>query len=84
MQKTFNPIDFGFAWTTDWYEWDRKAAHSAAMKARNTEAKRLRDLGKLVVKFTMRDQLISRGGIGSGKPHVQEVVTIYGINVRDL
>ncbi len=81
MQMMFNPIDYGFAWTDDnWYTFDRKAAQKAALKARNAEAKRLEAQGKRVSKFTLPSQLISRGGIGSGKPHIEEVVNVYGLN----
>jgi len=77
-QQTFNPVNFNFQWTEDgWYEWDRKAAHSAALKARNAEAKRLAATGRRVVKSSMRDQLITRGGIGSGRPEISHFVTVY-------
>jgi hypothetical protein len=80
MQKTFNPFSFCFAWTENWYEWDRKAAHKEALKARNEEAKRLQKAGKRVVKFSMPNQLVRKGGINSGKPDIEAVVTCYGLN----
>jgi hypothetical protein len=80
MQKTFNPVNFCFAWTDDnWYTWDRQEAHNQARQARDAEAKRLKAQGKRVSKFSMPNQLISRGGIGSGKPHIQLVATCYGV-----
>jgi hypothetical protein len=81
-QHTFNPIDYGFSWTTDgWYEWDHKAAQAAALKDRNAEARRLQKEGKTVRKWSMPNQQISRGGVGSGHPHIVEVVTVYVLDV---
>lgn len=81
MQRLFNPIKYGFEWTLDgWYSWDSKAAHKAALSARNTAAKHLRADGHKVRCFTVRNQLISVGGIGTGRPHIEEVVTVYGLN----
>ena len=81
MQKTFNPVNYNWKWTEDWYEWDSKAAHKAALKARNAEAKQLRAEGKVVKCFSNPNQLISRGGIGSGNPHIEVIVNCYGFNV---
>lgn len=80
MQKVFNPLDYGFKWAGDWYEFDHKSASSAALKARNAEAKRLEKEGKRVRKWSLPNQLISRGGIGSHHPHIQEIVTVYGLS----
>lgn len=79
-QKIFNPIDYTFKWTEDWYKWDRVEAHKAALKARNAEAKRLKTLGLKVRKYSLKDQLISMGGIGSDKPHINLVVNCYAVN----
>jgi hypothetical protein len=77
-QQTFNPADFAFSWTPDgWYQWNRDAAHKAAMQARNAEAKRLRAKGCRVIRTSLPGQLISRGGIGSGHPHIEMFVTCY-------
>ncbi len=81
MQKSFLPIDYKFEWTEDWYKWDAEAGRTAALKARNAEAKRLKDKGHTVRKFSLRDQLISRGGIGSGKPHIELHMTCFLLNV---
>jgi hypothetical protein len=80
-QTTFNPIHFGFHWTDDgsWYEWDRDAAHKAAQRERNLAAKCLRQAGRKVRCFNTPNQLMSKGGIGSGKTHVEFVVTVYGL-----
>lgn len=81
MQKTYNPADYGFHWTTDnWYKWDSAIAHVRAKRDRDSIALQLRHQGKKVNMFTERNQLISKGGIGSGHPHIEMVVTIYGLN----
>ena len=82
-QRSFNPIDYGFRWTADWYEFDSAAAHKAAMQARNKEASALVKAGRKVKKWSQSGNLMSRGGIGSGKPHIEVVVTVYGFNVID-
>lgn len=81
-QMTFNPIKYGFEWTADgWYKWDSKAAHERAKKDRDAAARLAKADGRIVKKWSMGSQLISMGGIGSGHPHIEEVVTVYGINV---
>jgi hypothetical protein len=80
IELKWNPIDLFFRWTIDgWYEFDRKAAHKAALAARNTEARRLRAAGKTVRTWTVGGQLITKGGIGSGHPQIEEVVNVYGL-----
>ena len=82
MQQTFNPIDYGFEWTEDgWYSFDENA-RKEALRARNKEAKRLREQGYNVRCFTLSNQLMSKGGIGSGRPHIQLVVSVYGLNAH--
>lgn len=80
IQKMFSPLDYGFSWTENWYEWDSKSAKKIALQERNKEAKRLEREGYTVKKFTLSNQLCSRGGIGSGHPHVEFVVNVYGYN----
>ena len=81
-QQTFNPIDFGFRFTADgWYEFNRREASRTARRKRDAVAKELAKAGHAVTKFSLPSQLVSRGGIGSGHPHIEEVVTVYGINV---
>ncbi len=81
-QRIFDPISFGFIWTDDgWYSWDSKAAHKAARQARDKAAREFKAEGKSVKKFSLPGQLVRRGGIGSGKPDVEFVVTAYGVNV---
>lgn len=79
-QEIFSGIDHGFAWTDDWYEWDAKAGNAAALKARNARLKELRKQGKNPRGFTLGNQLVSRGGVGSGHPHIEEFTKCYGIN----
>jgi hypothetical protein len=81
MQHRFNPIDYGFEWTEDgWYKWDSKAAHKQARQARDAEARLRKGAGQNVKKWSEPNQLMRRGGIGSGKPDVEFIVTIYGFN----
>lgn len=82
MQRIFNPIHFGFEFTADgWYTFDRKTAQSAALKARNDFVKQAKAQGQRVSTFSLPNQLITRGGIGSGNPQIEVVVTCYGVNV---
>lgn len=81
-QYLFNPADYGFNWTDDgWYEFNRKAAHSVALKERNKKAKELKAKGYSVVKFVLPEQMLTKGGIGSGYPEINVIVNVYGINV---
>lgn len=82
MQKMFSPTDYNFEWTEDWYKWDRDAAHKAALKARNAEAKRLKSEGYAVQKYSRKDQLISKGGIGGDKPHLTLIANCYGLDAH--
>lgn len=87
-QQTFNPIDYGFKWQGDWYTFDARAAEKEALAARNAEVKRLRaEFKRLrmtterpVKPFTLRQQQITKGGIGSGHPEITVIVSVYGIN----
>ena len=82
MDETFNPVDFGFEWTEDgWYEWDRDAGHEAARKARKERMYELRKQGYIVRKRTMAGQRVTVGGIGTGRPQITQVVTIYGLEI---
>ena len=74
-QQSYLGISYGFEWTQDaqgeWYAWDYEAGNKAAQEARDAEAKKLKAAGWTVKKSSDRNQLISRGGIGSGKPHIE-------------
>lgn len=80
-QQTFNPSNYNFNWTDNWYEWDRKIAHKEALKARNLCVKLHKASGLTVTTFSLPNQLITRGGIGSGNPQIEMYVTVYGLNV---
>lgn len=83
FQKYYNPADFEFEWTkNNYYSWDRKAAHKAALRARNDEMRRLQHEGYDVTAFILRDQIVSKGGIGTGRPHIKLSVTCYGLSAN--
>jgi hypothetical protein len=84
VQVSFNPVDFGFEFVGSWYKFDRVAAKAAAMKARNDYAKAQRALGNQVSCWSMADQLITMGGIGSGHPQIEVCVTCYVADVRKV
>lgn len=81
-QHAFNPINYGFRWTKDWYEWDSKAATAAAKRDRDATAKQLQAQGHTVRKWSNARQLVRRGGIGTGHPEIDEVVTVFMLDVR--
>ena len=81
-QQSFNPIDYTFEWTDDWYKFDYEESHKMALKARNAKARELRKQGHTVRCFTLKHQRVSRGGIGSGRPHIEQVVNVYMLNVN--
>ena len=82
--ERFNPVDFHFSWIDDgseygWYEWDSKRARTDARRARDARARELKAEGRTVKKTSEPNQLITRGGIGSGHPEISHVVTVYGL-----
>src|SRR5271166_21236 len=84
---TFNPSDYCFEWTSPttedpsgWYKWNRMEAHRYALRDRNKCAKLLRENGYNPVLFSLREQHITLGGIGSGHPEISLTVTVYGLN----
>lgn len=79
-QQIFNPADFHFNWTENWYEWDRTAAHREALKARNARARELRRQGRKVDTFVLAGQTLTLGGINSGHPEIDLCVNAYGLN----
>lgn len=81
QQKSFNPVDHTFEWVDGWYKWDYKEAHKQARKARREAVKDLRSQGHNVRVFTLKDQRITRGGVGSGQPHIDLVVNVYYLEV---
>ena len=80
-QVLFSGTDFGFRWTSDdWYEYDGSSADKKALQARNKMVKELKSKCITARKFSLGDQLVSFGGIGSGKPHIELVTKCYGLN----
>lgn len=79
IQRLFSGDDYGFRWVGDWYEYDSNGG-ALARKARDQEAKRLKSEGWTVKKFSLGQQLVSKGGIGSGRPHIELFVPCYGLN----
>lgn len=83
LQETFNPIAFTFEWTDDgWYKFDYESARKQAMAARRKRAKELKAQGFTVKSFTLSNQRITRGGIGSEHPEITQIVSVYGLNAR--
>lgn len=80
-QELFDETAEHFGWEGDWYRWDPKAAQKSALKARNARAKELERAGYKVSKFSLGNQLLRRGGIGSGHPDIEIVVKCYVINI---
>lgn len=87
LQVIYNPADYEFEWISPspedpmgWYRWNRMEAKRLALRDRNKNAKLLSENDYNPIKFSLRDQLITRGGIGSGHPEIAMVVTVYGLN----
>lgn len=86
--RSFNPADFEFQWTQDgtqygWYEWDREAAHKAAKRERDAAARAARKQGFEAKCWSNSGQLITRGGIGSGRPEIEMVVTVFHVTISE-
>ena len=78
FEKSFNPMRYNFTWTADnWYAFDYAAAHAAAKAARDEEARALKAEGYAVKKRSRGNCLMSVGGIGSGHPQIDMIVTVY-------
>ena len=81
IQMVFDPTSFHFFWTNDgWYTFDSRAGRKAAIAERRRRALELKAQGYKVRLSTLSDQLISKGGIGSGRPHIELVVNCYMLN----
>ena len=77
VERSYNPIDYGFTWTSDWYSWDGDLAMRSAVSDRYDDARELKARGYDVKLSTSPRQLITRGGIGSGHPEISLEVTVY-------
>lgn len=82
-----SPADYCFEWTSPTpdspmgdYTWDRAKAHAQALRDRNQIAITLSRSDHNPRSFSIRDQTITLGGIGSGHPQIELAVTIYGLN----
>jgi len=78
-QQCYDPTDYCFQWTDDgWYTWDRERAHKVARKDRDDTA---RDLfwrrGRKIRKSSIRNQTITKGGVGTPYPEITLTCTIY-------
>lgn len=89
-QHIFNPADYCFEWTDPkpsetfgWYKWDYEQAHKQAKAARDTLAKELRKTCKHVKCSSNSHSLITRGGIGTGKPQIEILQTSYYVDWTD-
>jgi hypothetical protein len=86
--KRFNPVNRCFKWTLvegneyGWYEFDSEEAHRVAKLERDEFARSLKSLPGVanVKKRTLKNQLITRGGIGSGHPEISLLVTVYEVS----
>lgn len=80
-QEIFDPVEYGFEWTTDgWYKFDYETSRKAAIAARREMAKELKASGHKIRFFTLRNQRITLGGIGSRHPEITQIVSVYGLN----
>ena len=75
-QEFFSPK---IEWTETDYSFSDNA-EKQAMQARNARAKELKSQGYTVSKRSLRNQLLSFGSIGSGRPHIQIICTCYYLN----
>lgn len=80
IQETFNPIRYSFHWVNDWYTFNYDEARKLALAARRKRAKELRGAGWTVRTFTLRNQYMTLGGIGTGHPEITQVVSVFVIN----
>lgn len=77
MQKAYSPIDYTFKWTQDnWYTFDEPVGKKQALADRRKDKKQLEAQGYKTRQFSLKS-LMSKGGIGSGKPHIEVWTTAY-------
>lgn len=94
FDQSFNPIKFNFEWTgpadpnnphdIGWYKWDSKEAHKAARKARDEHYRELKARGFIVRKSSQSGCLVKVGGIGTGRPEIEAVVTCYYLHYTEV
>jgi len=83
MQESFNPINYTFEWTDNWYKFYRESAHRKALAARNARYRELKEQGFQVRRFTIRNQLMTKGGIGTNHPQISLIVNVYYVEWED-
>ena len=82
IEYTFNPVDFGFRWTSDgWYHYSSQPAERKAQDARDARAKQLKAEGFTVRRATRPRQRITMGGIGTEHPEITLVVPVFILRV---
>lgn len=73
-----------------WYEFDSTEAHRQAKADRDFNVKILKEeqqrtatFGQAILcnvrRHSLKNQLMKRGGIGSGHPEIEELVTVYSV-----
>jgi hypothetical protein len=81
-QHSFSPIDYTFKWDGNgWYDYDEDAGKVLAKKDRDDYAAELKRDGYKVRKSVRKNNLRSKGGIGSGNPHIELVVPSFLVTV---
>ena len=82
-QESFSGAKY-FEWTNDdkgiWYSIPEDA-DKRALKARNARAKELKKQGYKVTKWSLGSQLMTKGGIGTGKPQIDFWVKCYMLDI---
>jgi len=80
--EEFYATDHYFSWRDDgWYTWDDKKAMATARKARDARARELAKAGYKTRRSTTKG-LMSFGGIGSGRAHIELWTPIYCVSFR--
>lgn len=80
-QESFSPLKYGFKWVRDWYSFNREHGVEMAKFERDQRARELKKQGKKVRKFTLRHQMVRRGGIGTGHPEIDLCVNVYCLQI---
>jgi len=81
QQLAFNPVDYYFEWTDNWYKWDYAAAHTLAKRARDDKWRELKKHNISARRFVVKNQIMRRGGIGTDYPDIELLANVYMIEV---
>lgn len=84
-QDIFDGVRENFRWVEKetgsyWYKFDEEKARKSALRDRNEVAKEYKANGWNVRRWSLRGQVITRGGIGTPYPGITIVVTAYGFD----